>query len=70
MILKHLDNRDMKVPVKIWNVETKELIMVAESILEAAKVTGLSTSSIISHIWLKTRSKAEKNKLRLLICFR
>lgn len=70
MNFKHLDNKEIKVPIRVYNVETKELIKVTESIYEATKLTGLRDGSIRSHIKLKTRLKPEKNKLGLLLCFR
>lgn len=68
--MKGLDNRDFPIPVKFYNVETKELLKTTVSLSEASDYSGLSVGSVMNHIKRKTKSKPEKNKLGLTLCFR
>jgi hypothetical protein len=55
-------------PIKVYDVEKKELIKTCESVIEAAKFTGLKSSMVSRYTKDKTRSY--KNKLNKTICFR
>jgi len=54
--------------IKIYDVAEKKLIKECETMTEASKFTGLSTSMISA--CLKTKYRSHKNKLNKTICFR
>lgn len=54
--------------IRVYDVETKELLKECESVSEAAKFTGLLSQTVSKHANDKTRSY--KNKLNRIICFR
>ena len=63
-----INRKAIATPVKIFDVEKKELIKRFETVTEAAEFCGLSFSEIKQAI--KYRYRSYKNKLGKTICFR